>query len=318
MLDLLLRGRRSPVICALSFVVLIGGATSNALAADYDRDGAAPPADCDDFDAAAHPGAVDRPDLRFEDTNCDGIDGDAAKAVFVDAGAGQDSRSGSREFPKKTLANAISAAKAQGKDVYVAAGTYAESVNLESAIGIYGGYTPSFGARVTSEPTTISGGQWGAIADGDTGVVLQLLTLRGGDQAAAGASSYGLRAINGATVALERVTAEGGRAGAGGVGLSGTTPGQAASGLNGSAGSCGAGTFGSGGLGGSQSAGRGGRGATAPEQIGAPGLPATGPGGGAGGAGAALGGLANAGSAGAPAAGPAAAGQGAAFTSDLA
>src|SRR5690348_4362462 len=43
---------------------------------------------------------------RFEDTNCDGIDGDVAKAVFVDAAGGQDTGPGTRDQPKKTISAA--------------------------------------------------------------------------------------------------------------------------------------------------------------------------------------------------------------------
>src|SRR5512142_2873331 len=39
--------------------------------------------DCNDADPAVHPGAVDDPDGNFVDSNCDGIDGDIAKAIFV-------------------------------------------------------------------------------------------------------------------------------------------------------------------------------------------------------------------------------------------
>jgi hypothetical protein len=39
--------------------------------------------DCDDANAAIHPGAADAPDLSFVDSNCDGIDGDESQAVFV-------------------------------------------------------------------------------------------------------------------------------------------------------------------------------------------------------------------------------------------
>ena len=70
-------------------------------------------------------GAPDKPDLPFEDTNCDGIDGNLNGAIFVDGAAagGLDTRSGTRDFPKKTITNAlVAAAKAAGKDVYVACG----------------------------------------------------------------------------------------------------------------------------------------------------------------------------------------------------
>src|SRR4051794_32632547 len=49
---------------------------------DWDGAGAIA-GDCAPLDAAIHPGAPDAPDLGFADTNCDGIDGDAAGAVWV-------------------------------------------------------------------------------------------------------------------------------------------------------------------------------------------------------------------------------------------
>src|SRR4051812_26291175 len=136
--------RRSRLVATLGVTscLLLVGFAGTALASDYDRDGSQTPADCNDFDPAIHPGAVDKPDFAREDTNCDGIDGDANGAIFVDGGTGLDSRSGAKDFPKKTISSAIVAAKAAGKDVYVAAGAYPESLVLDTNVSIYGGYTP--------------------------------------------------------------------------------------------------------------------------------------------------------------------------------
>ncbi|MDA0173032.1 hypothetical protein OJ998_28275 [Solirubrobacter taibaiensis] len=243
---------------ALTVLMALAPPAAVAHATDFDLDGVSTPADCNDLDAGIFPGAADRPDLAFVDTNCDGIDGDVAKAVFVDAGGGQDSRSGSRDFPKKSVGNALAAAKAAGKDVYVAAGTYVELLNLESGVGIYGGYTPTFGQRVTTEPTLITGASNAAVADNDTKVVLQLLSLTGANSLS---SSYGLRAINGSTVVLEGVTAQGGSAGAGSPALAVITrPARTATGgTGGTLGGCTSGRTG-GGAPGSGNAGVGGLG----------------------------------------------------------
>ena len=48
--------------------------------------------------AACSPGAQDKPDLGFADSNCDGIDGDKAAARFV-APAGNDANDGSFGHP---------------------------------------------------------------------------------------------------------------------------------------------------------------------------------------------------------------------------
>ena len=129
-----------------------------------------------------HPGQADRPDLKSEDTDCDGIDGLRGGAVFVSVAGGDDSLSGSFGYPKRTLSAGIAAAKAQSKAVYVAAGTYAESVGVPSGVSIYGGYALDFRSRM-AEPTTITGAPQAVLVDGARGVGLQLLTLRGSSDA---------------------------------------------------------------------------------------------------------------------------------------
>src|SRR5919197_6490596 len=73
--------------------------------------------------ASCTPGAPDRPDLGFVDSNCDGIDGDKANAIFV-APNGNDANDGSFGHPKATVPAAVTTGLAASKDVYVAAGTY--------------------------------------------------------------------------------------------------------------------------------------------------------------------------------------------------
>ena len=280
-------GTRRPSLC-LSFL-LTGAAVASA--SDYDRDGSATPADCDDFDAAVLPGADDRRDLAFEDANCDGIDGELTKAIFVDGVNGADANSGMREAPKRSLASALPAARAAGKDVYLTAGAFSEPLALEPDMGIYGGYASGFATRARDRATIVSGGgTTAALADGDTGVELQLLTLaplagRTGDT-----SSYGLRAINGAKVLLEEVEARGSDGAAGAFGQQPAQPTiTPARGGDGEPGACGTGLA----LGGAQAvpaAGTGGNGGTSVDQPGKNGSPATGPGAGSGGIGAPVGG----------------------------
>ena len=94
--------------------------------------------------AACSPGAGDKPDLGFVDSNCDGIDGNKAAALFV-APNGNDANDGSYGQPKATIAAAVTAALSAGKDVYAATGTYDGKVaflNANGNIGLYGGYDP--------------------------------------------------------------------------------------------------------------------------------------------------------------------------------
>jgi hypothetical protein len=221
---------------------------------DLDGDGyTAVGGDCAPKDASIHPGAVDQPDLGFIDTNCDGIDGDAAKAVFVSP-VGSDSNPGTKASPMLTVPAGVSAAAAHTPAfaVYVAVGTYSGSVALATGVGVYGGYDPASWARPATGATTISGSP-AALAQGATGVVLQLLTLEGGTSG----SSYGLLAIQGSDVTLDGVTVQSGAGDAGtagSVGGIGNNGGDGGSPSGAAKGTAGTGIF-SGGVGGAGGSG---------------------------------------------------------------
>ncbi len=71
----------------------------------------------------AHAQGADVPDPGFLDTNGDGIDGDAAHAIFVDRLSGTDGNPGTRAQPKQTITAGIAAALVPPrKDVYVSKG----------------------------------------------------------------------------------------------------------------------------------------------------------------------------------------------------
>jgi hypothetical protein len=159
--------------------------------------------------AACAPGAADKPDLAFVDSNCDGIDGDKAAALFVAPG-GSDAKDGSFGNPKASVAAAVTAALAAGKDVYVAAGTYPGKVSFLGAagnIGVYGGYHPQTWQRSASHVTTLESAHQ-VVFVSLPGIVMQLLTLHGLVDATT-TTSYGVRAVNGGEVALSRVTIDG-------------------------------------------------------------------------------------------------------------
>jgi hypothetical protein len=158
--------------------------------------------------AACSPGAPDKPDLAFVDSNCDGIDGDKAGALFV-APSGSDGNPGTYDSPKKSVAAAVTAGIAAGKDVYVAAGTYVGKVAFLGAtgnIGVYGGYDAQSWQRSAANVTTIQApGQVVGVAL--PGIVLQLLTVHSTADATT-TTSYGVRAFYQGAVALSRVTVE--------------------------------------------------------------------------------------------------------------
>ncbi len=280
------RGRRireTVLVVGATLIASLGAGTTGAWAAtrDFDGDGVSAPADCAPLDPAVYPGAVDTPDMAFEDTNCDGIDGDLAKAVFV-APTGSDSNSGTLASPKKTIKAAIIAAAAASKDVYVDGGTYLESVSLVSGVSIYGGYVPGTGARSADTPTIVRGAP-AALASGAERVTLQLLTLEG--QPDADGNAYGLRAISASgtrsRLLLDHVTARGLAAAAGTAGTGGSqgASGYLGFGANGSG--CNGGGGGTGGPGGNGgAAGNSGNGSG---YLGGPGTAGTSVGGAAGG-----------------------------------
>ena len=90
------------------------------------------------------PSAEDLPDDEFQDTNCDGIDGDESRSVFV-ASNGRDDAPGTRTNPLLTLNRALEVASPHRFAVLVCNGTYAENVVIRSGQRIYGGYACSLG-----------------------------------------------------------------------------------------------------------------------------------------------------------------------------
>lgn len=82
---------------------------------------------------------ADPPDDEFLDTNCDGIDGDAAHAVFVSAN-GSDAASGTMSAPVRSIHRAQALAAESKFAVYVCNGTYEENVVIAQGARIYGGY----------------------------------------------------------------------------------------------------------------------------------------------------------------------------------
>jgi len=109
---------------------------------DEDDAGKSPNSDAGEAeeDAGNPCSATDDPDDDFADTNCDGIDGDKKKAVFV-ATTGSDTADGTWGKPVATLKHGIDLAITASKDVYVCAGVYAENLVVDSkSVRVYGGY----------------------------------------------------------------------------------------------------------------------------------------------------------------------------------
>jgi hypothetical protein len=166
----------------------LGGADASADGGGK-HDGAVPdagPPDAGGSDTGGPQGACvptqldDKPDMSFADTNCDGIDGSRAGAVFVSP-SGDDGNDGTMAHPKKTIGAALAAATAgsETKDIYLDRGTYNETVTMVPDVNIYGGYDSAAGwTRSKSNVSEIAGAP--AIrASGGVIDEVQLVKLKG-------------------------------------------------------------------------------------------------------------------------------------------
>jgi hypothetical protein len=211
--------------------------TMTCAAGDADCDGYLPPVDCNNHDPSIHPGAADVPDLHFVDSNCDGIDGDLAHAIFVSP-TGDDSGPGTEAQPKQTISAGILAASNVDKDLYVAAGSYPGVLEMADGVSVYGGFDASW-HRATGNTTEITGGAVnGGTAAAEarnitTRTTLQLLKLSAPNATSLGSSSYGLLGYNSPGLDLEAVTAAAGNGAAGSAGHDGATGAAGAGGLSG-------------------------------------------------------------------------------------
>lgn len=164
---------------------------------------------------------TDLPDLGFVDANCDGIDGEVMRGVFV-APSGNDANPGTRQQPKATLASALTAAATTGKrDVYVATGTFTGPLQLlgVSGLNVAGAYHPMTWQRANSNQVVVQGGAKALEVDGASAVLVQSMRFEGGPGTP---SAYGGFIVESQNVRLEAVDLQ---AGAGAPGSDGA-PGQ--------------------------------------------------------------------------------------------
>ena len=166
------------------------------------------------------PSREDVPDLAFEDTNCDGIDGDVARAVFV-ATNGAPFNLGTIDQPLDDVnaAIALAASDPDRDHVYVSEGTYPGIVTLLDGVSVWGGYSRANGwARSGAYTTTFVGG---SLPAGEIGVHAKDLagpTVLGSVTIATAVpltdrNNYGVLLQNSSQVTLEAVTVNAGPGG---------------------------------------------------------------------------------------------------------
>ncbi|MBN2362389.1 MAG: hypothetical protein JXR83_23255, partial [Deltaproteobacteria bacterium] len=132
-----------------------------------------------------------QPGVPYVDRNCDGVDGDVARALFV--WAESTDRQGTREAPFASIGEALAAFDpARHTQILVAAGYYPETVSLAPGVRLFGGYAPGFATRdVALFPTIIAGPEPDfSQADHPRGVV-NAVGIQGAEAVVAGFVIYG-------------------------------------------------------------------------------------------------------------------------------
>ncbi|MHC5185271.1 MAG: hypothetical protein ACYSPI_13520 [Planctomycetota bacterium] len=179
---------------------------------------------------------TDLPDDDFIDANCDGIDGEIEKAVFVDTFTGNNSNPGTTpDLPKLTIQAGINTAVTSGRDyVLISQGTYSESLTLASGVSLHGHYNASTGwDRSSGYTTTIAGGVQSVSASSVSNVTIAHLTITSANATGTGNSSYAVLLKNSSDISIHRCTIKSGKGSGGSAGSSGVTGGNGGAGVSG-------------------------------------------------------------------------------------
>lgn len=194
------------------------------------------------------------------DTNCDGIDGDISRALFVDILGGNDNNPGTKDLPLASINAALTELAASSNSnldhIYVSRGTYEESILLVDGVSIFGGYnaqdgwTRSAGNVVTVSGATIIGEQdrvtiSGTSLNASAPTALQNLRIVSPNVTGLqksngqGASTYAIQCVDCPSLRIIGNIILSGQAGNGAAGAphgSGPSPGTAVNGTNGTPG----------------------------------------------------------------------------------
>ncbi len=140
----------------------------------------------------------DIPDPYYQDTNGDGIDGDASRAIFVSVIDGNDAYPGTMSLPVKTIEHGVLLASnaIPVRDVYVAGGTYniPSTIDLPPGVSIYGYFS---GVPLWQRPgpdfTVINGASpVFRIANSGLEMHIEGLQIHAANGSTPGQSSYGI------------------------------------------------------------------------------------------------------------------------------
>jgi hypothetical protein len=164
----------------------------------------------------------DIPDDDFLDTDCDGIDGSAARAIFV-APSGSDVFTGTMSHPVATIARAIELAGTSNRSVYVCNGDYAENLVVSHGVSVYGGYDCEQGWRRLQDRARVAPKEGLAlsIARVSDPIVFDRIAFRAADAKSAGQSSQAAGIVDAGDVTFSHVEFVAGDGSAGAKGNSG-------------------------------------------------------------------------------------------------
>ncbi|TNE86064.1 MAG: hypothetical protein EP330_23165, partial [Deltaproteobacteria bacterium] len=213
--------------------------------ADADGDGYSTcEGDCNDVAGSGgsiYPGAADSPDSSGVDSNCDGVDGDYSRALFVRNTGGSNSNDGrTPNTAFKTIGAALNAASSGGRNTIMVAadeGTYSISSALvaKGGVSVYGGYSSDFGTRSSSNRSVVSSSAKNAlIFDTLTAqAVFDAIDFSTTNRSTAGEEAITVVVYNsGSNPVLRNSNVHAGRGGAGTSGTSGSIGDQGANGAS--------------------------------------------------------------------------------------
>jgi hypothetical protein len=173
---------------------------------DANAEGGAGGSEVDDALPSCVPtGAIDNPDDDFADSNCDGIDGDKSKAIFVSPD-GKDTGDGSFRSPVNTITKGVELAGAQSKDVYVCTADYAENVVIDTkAVSIFGGYECADWSRGNARPSVTPASGIGLTVRKVSAVTVDRMTFVAADATVPGTSSIAAQVMASDQVVLSHL-----------------------------------------------------------------------------------------------------------------
>lgn len=197
--------------------------------------------------------ADDLPDDSFVDSNCDGIDGTEAKAIFVapTSAGGNDANAGTKTKPVASITVAIQKAIAGGKtQILVSSGTYSGRVTLTNGLFLAGGYLTgsnftwvrsAMNPRPVIESTSDQDGVRIAVYGENltSSTVVDRMSIRTTNTSGAGVSNYAMYVKNGSGLTLKNSDLIAGNAGPGINGIAGTIGAAGGNGQVGLPGVCG-------------------------------------------------------------------------------